>query len=58
MLNAHGLADMGQKAPDPIELPGRPALPVDRVIDQPGEAGAAGPVHPHVQAVPGLAAGH
>ena len=50
----HVLTDMGQETPDRVELHGRPAVPVDRVVDGPDDARAVGPVQANVDAVLGV----
>ena len=57
LLDAHRLTDMGQETPDRVEPRGRPAVPVDRVVDDPDDARAIGPVQAHIDAVPGVGAG-
>ena len=57
LLDVHGLADMRQETPDPVELRGRPAVSVYRVIDLPHDARAVEPFKPHVDPVPGMGEG-
>ena len=42
---------MGQEAPDRVELGGRPAVPVDGVLDGPHDARAVGSVQAHIDGV-------
>ena len=57
LLRAHALADMGQETLDRVEPGGRPAVPVDRVVDDPDDPRATRPVQAHVDAVAGAGAG-
>ncbi len=49
-----GLPDMPQEMPDPVQLCGRPTLPVDWVFHLPHDARAVGALQAHVERVPGM----
>ena len=51
LLDAQGLTDMGQETPDRVEPGGRPAVPVEGVVDDPHDARAVGSVQAHIDGI-------